>query len=181
MALHLVTGHAGAEHVTGADQGSLNIGLIGSGQFVFDRGNKFAASIYSNNIIRIADGDLIMQGRHIRQKEKTYEECVFENGTQGMLRNDLICVRYTTSVEGQYTRYCLNEDESDFIRFILPGDYLNDDFKSQTVSTAFNTYAVNFFENEDEDTINFFFIGKNMRTSSGILLNFKMICRCQKK
>lgn len=95
MALHLVTGHAGAEHVTGADQGSLNIGLIGSGQFVFDRGSKFAASIYSNNIIRIADGDLIMQGRHIRQKEKTYEECVFENGTQGMLRNDLICVRYT--------------------------------------------------------------------------------------
>ena len=69
-----------------------------------------------------------------------------------------------TSVEGQYTRYCLNEDESDFIRFILPGDYLNDDFKSQTVSTAFNTYAVNFFENEDEDTINFFFIGKNMDT-----------------
>ncbi len=95
MAIHLVTGHAGAEHVTGADQGSFNIGVIGAGQYVIDRGSKFAASIYSNNIVRIADGDLIMQGRHIRQKEKTYEECVFENGTQGMLRNDLICVRYT--------------------------------------------------------------------------------------
>lgn len=95
MAIHLVTGHAGAEHVTGADQGSFNIGVIGDGQYVLPRGKKFAAGIYSNNIVRVADGDLVMQGRHIRQKEKSYEECVFDNGTQGMLRNDLICVRYT--------------------------------------------------------------------------------------
>ena len=49
MSLHLITGYAGVEHITSADQGSYNAAMMGEGQFVLERGNKFAASIISNN------------------------------------------------------------------------------------------------------------------------------------
>ena len=93
--LHLVTGYAGEEHVTSSDEGSLNAALMGEGQFVMERGNQFAASIISNNKVRVADGDILMQGRHIRLKENTYVDLNFNNGAQGYKRNDLIVVRYT--------------------------------------------------------------------------------------
>lgn len=93
--LHLVTGYAGEEHVTSSDEGSLNAALMGEGQFVMERGNQFTASIISNNKVRVADGDILMQGRHIRLKENTYVDLNFDNGAQGYKRNDLIVVRYT--------------------------------------------------------------------------------------
>ena len=93
--LHLVTGYAGEEHVTSSDEGSLNAALMGEGQFVMERGNQFAAFIISNNKVRVADGDILMQGRHIRLKENTYVDLNFDNGAQGYKRNDLIVVRYT--------------------------------------------------------------------------------------
>ena len=95
MGLHLITGYAGAEHITSADQGSYNAAMMGNGQFVMERGNQFAASIISNNVIRVLDGDLMMQGRHVRMNENTYEELTFDNGAQGYKRNDLIVARYT--------------------------------------------------------------------------------------
>ena len=93
--LHLVTGYAGKPHVTAADQGSLNAALFGSGQYVLNRGSKFAASIVTNNQIKVLDGDLLIQGRHVRLEEGAYVELTIENGEQGMKRNDLIVARYT--------------------------------------------------------------------------------------
>ena len=93
--LHLVTGYAGVEHITSDDQGSFNAAIMGTGQFVLERGNKFEASIISNNRVRVFDGDALMQGRHIRLKEKTYVDLNFDNGTQGYSRIDLIVIRYT--------------------------------------------------------------------------------------
>lgn len=97
--LHLVTGYAGREHVTAADQGAFNVAMLGSGQFVMDKGKKFAASIVSNNQVRVLDGDIYMQGRFIRLNEGSYADLVIENGTQGYQRNDLIVARYTKAVE----------------------------------------------------------------------------------
>jgi hypothetical protein len=101
--MHLVTGYAGQEHVTASDAGSFNLAMMGNGQFVLDRGNKFSASIISNTKVRIMDGDILMQGRHLRQVENTYTEVVFDNGTQGLKRNDLVVIRYekdsTTGIE----------------------------------------------------------------------------------
>lgn len=103
MSMHLVTGYAGQEHVTASDAGSFNLAMMGNGQFVLDRGNKFSASIISNTKVRIMDGDILMQGRHLRQVENTYTEVVFDNGTQGLKRNDLVVIRYekdsTTGIE----------------------------------------------------------------------------------
>lgn len=93
--LHLVTGHAGSAHVTAADHGSLNAAIFGEGEYVLNRGSKFATTIISNNSIRVADGDIIMQGRHIRLNEGSYVDLPIENGTQGTNRNDLIVARYT--------------------------------------------------------------------------------------
>ena len=93
--LHLVTGHAGKAHVTAADHASLNAAIFGEGEFVLNRGSQFAATVISNNSIRVADGDIIMQGRHIRLNEGSYVDLAIENGTQGMNRCDLIVARYT--------------------------------------------------------------------------------------
>lgn len=99
--LHLVTGYAGQAHVTASDDGSFNTAIFGSGQYVLDIGSKFAASVVSNNKITIADGDLLMQGRHVRLNEGTTVDLTITNGTQGKLRNDLIVARYTKdSVSG---------------------------------------------------------------------------------
>lgn len=92
--MHLVTGFAGREHVTSIDQGLLNSYIIGDVEAVMKRGSQFEASIISNNIIRVKDGDLLMQGRFARLNDDSYVDVTIENGTQGYFRNDLIVARY---------------------------------------------------------------------------------------
>lgn len=93
--LHLVTGTRGVKHVTSADHASFHAAIFGEGQYVLNRGNKFATTTVTNNQIRVADGDILMQGRHIRLNEGSYVDLTIENGAQGYLRNDLIVARYT--------------------------------------------------------------------------------------
>lgn len=96
MALHLVTGYAGTEHITSADQGAYNMATFSGGEFVFrGRGNQFEATVASNNAISIADGEAMMQGRYIKMTIGTSETVAIDNGTQGMLRHDIIAIRYT--------------------------------------------------------------------------------------
>lgn len=98
--LHLITGHGESNHINSADDGSLNVALFGSGSYVLNRGNKFSATIVSNNKIRIADGDLLIQGRHVRLNEGTSVELDISNGSQGQNRNDLIVARYNVASSG---------------------------------------------------------------------------------
>lgn len=93
--MHLITGYAGEAHVTAADQGSLHAALFGEESYVLNRGSKLAATVVSNNSITIADGDIMMQGRHARIEEDDTVSLAIENGTQGNYRNDLIVARYT--------------------------------------------------------------------------------------
>lgn len=92
--MHLVTGYGGAPHVTAADQGSLYAAIFGAESFVLSRGNKLAAAVVSNNLISIADGDIIFQGRHGRIEPGMTVDLVIENGTAEQNRNDLIVARY---------------------------------------------------------------------------------------
>ena len=104
MTTHLVTGYAGNEHIKSEDQGSFNASFFGAGQFVMEAGNMMEASIIDNNTVRILDGDLLMQGRHIRIKPNTYEDIIIETGNAGVNRFDLIVMEYTkdepTGIEG---------------------------------------------------------------------------------
>lgn len=93
--LHLVTGYAGYQHITSADQAVFNAQMFGGGQYVLATGNQLAASAITNNLVRVLDGDILMQGRHIRLNEETSVDLAIENGAQGYSRNDLIVVRYT--------------------------------------------------------------------------------------
>lgn len=95
MALHLITGYAGREHITSQDQGAYNEATFGAGEFVLERGNKFAHQVLTNNSVRISDGEAMMQGRFIRMAAGTTEEISIDNGSQGKYRNDLICIKYS--------------------------------------------------------------------------------------
>lgn len=95
MALHLITGYAGEEHITSADQGAYNMGTFGEGEFVLDRGSKFAATVVTNNQITIANGEALMQGRFIKLAVGTTESVTIDNGSSGMKRKDLIVLRYS--------------------------------------------------------------------------------------
>ena len=63
MATHLVTGRAGAAHVTAADVGSLLAGIIGAGKYVLGTGDSFSAEIVSNNLIKIRSGQSAKSGQ----------------------------------------------------------------------------------------------------------------------
>lgn len=103
MSVHLITGYAGKEHITSADQGSFNASVMGGGEFVLEGGEQFRCQVVSNNKVRIYDGEALMQGRHIKIERNTYEETTHDNGTQGYKRIDLIVLTYskhaTTGVE----------------------------------------------------------------------------------
>ena len=92
--MHLVTGYAGKEHVKAEDHGSFYAAIISGGTFVLDKGNKFAINKLSDNMVRIADGDLLMQGRHCRVADGAFAELAVESGQNGYKRRDLVCVRY---------------------------------------------------------------------------------------
>lgn len=94
MSLHLVTGYAGREHVTSADHGSFNIAFVGAGEYVFNRSDNFEATIIDNEHVRIGSGDLLMQGRHIRQMENTQTTLTFDSGVSGLYRKDMIVAEY---------------------------------------------------------------------------------------
>lgn len=95
---HLVTGYAGSEHITSADDGAFNAAFFGDGQFVMSSGNKFKAEIIDNNTVRILDGDLLMNGRHVRIERNAYEDISITNGIAGYRRRDLICMTYEKDV-----------------------------------------------------------------------------------
>ena len=92
---HLITGYAGEEHIMSADQGSFNASFFGTGEYVMEAGNQLEASITNNNNVRILDGDILMQGRHIRIKPNTYEDVNITTGTAGVDRYDLIVCEYS--------------------------------------------------------------------------------------
>ena len=97
MAIELVTGHAGQGHVSSADFGRFNAGICGTDKYVLSTGLQFAYSIESNNLIRIASGDAVNQGRHIIIPYNTTEDAVIQSGTTGMSRIDIIALRYSKS------------------------------------------------------------------------------------
>lgn len=99
MSIHLVTGRGTGDHVTSADAGSLHAGIVGTGRYVLNRGSQFAYEVISNNLVKIKDGDLLNQGRHMNIAVNDYEECTIENGLQSVKRNDLIVIRYEKNTE----------------------------------------------------------------------------------
>lgn len=94
MGLHLITGYAGAEHVTANNAGHFNAQVLGADNKVFEYGKQFDHNLNSNNEIRIYDGQGMINGRHFEMPKNTYEDLTISNGEQNMQRHDLVVVRY---------------------------------------------------------------------------------------
>lgn len=134
---HLVTGYAGKEHIKSADQGSFNAAFFGAGEFVMSSGSRFAGTIINNNTVRIADGDLLMQGRHIRIEPNTYEDLTISTGSAGVNRIDLIVMTYeknsASGIESAQLEVVKGVETpgSPSAPDIVNGDILNGDSKNQ--------------------------------------------------
>lgn len=87
----LVTGKWGEVHVTSAQQRNFNSGVVGDGQYVM---NGLTATMSDSNTFHMDPGVACMNGADVEVPAGGVDVTV-TNGTQGMLRNDLICVRYT--------------------------------------------------------------------------------------
>lgn len=104
--VHLITGYKGSEHIQSADARSFNSAMFGNGEFVMEIGEQLDASILNNNTVRVLDGDVLMQGGHIRIETDTYEDLAIETGTAGKSRNDLIVMTYEkNSMDGTEKAY----------------------------------------------------------------------------
>lgn len=98
--INIVTGHKETPHITAADDGQLNAVLLGSGEYVLNTGSKLACTVISSNDIAIADGDILMQGRHIRVEPGQSVSLTLQNGEQNKKRSDLIVCRYSKQPAG---------------------------------------------------------------------------------
>lgn len=101
--MKIITGYGAGPHVTEQQFRNQNMGTFGSGTYILDVGSKMAATVISANEVQIADGIMIGEGNTAEISYGTSETLAIDNGSQGMLRTDLIVARYTknasTSVE----------------------------------------------------------------------------------
>ncbi len=94
MSVRMVTGYTGQGHVTAADAGLFNAGIVGEGRYVLETSDRLDAEIVTNNQIKIKAGDICNQGRQISIPPNTYETVAIDNGSQGKNRIDAIVMRY---------------------------------------------------------------------------------------
>ena len=101
--LEIVTGYKGEAHITSTQDRAINKGSYGTGSYILAIGQRMAAEAVSATEIRIKDGALSHQGCVATITPGGYQSLTISNGSQGMLRTDLIVARYTktagTSVE----------------------------------------------------------------------------------
>lgn len=93
--MNIITGYKGEPHVTSQQLRDTNIGTFGGGAYILDVGSQMAATVISANEVQIADGLLVAEGCTAEVARGTTESMTIENGSQGMLRTDLIVARYT--------------------------------------------------------------------------------------
>ena len=97
--LHLVTGHAGEPHIKATDDASLMQAIYGGDSVVLDRNDAFSYDVISNNLIRVNDGEALMQGRYIKLDKGNYVDLNIDNGHTGYRRIDVIAIEYTKDEE----------------------------------------------------------------------------------
>lgn len=94
--MNIITGYRGEPHITSQQKRNVNIGIFGvTPRIIKGVGSELAATIVSANAITIADGMVVCQGCTAEITRGTSESITIENGEQGMLRTDLIVVRYS--------------------------------------------------------------------------------------
>ena len=93
MALDIVTSYQGFDHITADQLADFQRGLLGD-SCILPVGSKMEVNIQTANQITVADGVVIYDGREIHIPYGTSENVAITSGTQGMLRNDIVCLQY---------------------------------------------------------------------------------------
>lgn len=93
-------------HIFAEDDAVLYGGIIG-GDCVLPVGGVLAATIISNNAIRIKDGMVCVGGHIGRIVKGDYEDMAIANGVSGQNRNDLIVARFVSGGTGGADTYGL--------------------------------------------------------------------------
>lgn len=93
--MNIVTGYKGEAHITSAQDRAVNQGSYGTGYYILAIGQRLAAEAVSATEVRIKDGALAMEGCVAVIETGDYESLSIQNGSQGMLRTDLIVAKYT--------------------------------------------------------------------------------------
>ena len=93
--MNIITGYKGEAHVTAQQDRDINSAIFSTGAYILNIGSKLEATVVSANEITIADGLIVAEGCAAEVERGTSESMTIDNGTQGMLRKDLIVLRYT--------------------------------------------------------------------------------------
>ena len=93
--MNIILGYKADPHVTAQQLRNTYIGIFGDGTHILDVGPNLAATVISATEVQIADGVMVAQGCTASIENGVSESLVIANGTQGMLRRDLIVAQYT--------------------------------------------------------------------------------------
>lgn len=106
--MELITGVGATDHIDSQDDADFQRAITGPDNYVLNIGRKMEAELLSNNVVRVHDGSLIHQGRHVIIPEGESEEVTIEYGTQGEKRIDLIVSVYskdtTSGIETEFLK-----------------------------------------------------------------------------
>ena len=92
MTCELVTGSAGTDHVSSADDGSMFASVFGAGRYAVHQGNDLAAALVNSNTVQVDTGAGFIDGRYFRVTST--ETLTIDSGSQGDNRIDLIGFKY---------------------------------------------------------------------------------------
>ena len=95
--MNIIWGYGAHPHITAQQLRDTYVGIFGSDTHILDVGSKMAATIVSATEVEIADGVLVAQGCTSCINYGQTESLTIQNGTQGMLRKDLIVAQYMKS------------------------------------------------------------------------------------
>lgn len=93
--MNIITGYGAQAHIYPHHDRETNIGIFGEGTHILDVGSNMAATVISSSQVDIEDGLMVAEGCTAEVAHGTAESMTIENGSQGMLRTDLIVARYT--------------------------------------------------------------------------------------
>ena len=91
--MDIVTSYQGTDHITADQMADLQRGIFG-GDCILPVGNKMKVNIQTANQITISDGVSVYDGREIYIAHGKSENVAITSGTQGMMRNDIVCIQY---------------------------------------------------------------------------------------
>ena len=95
--MNIIWGYKANPHIKAQQLRDTYVGIFGDDTYILDVGSKLAATVISATEVQIADGVMVAQGCTANINYGQTESLTIQNGTQGMLRKDLIVAQYMKS------------------------------------------------------------------------------------